>query len=68
VNRAALYIQQPTAEFAIDWHGPCDNCDDTNAHWFQNPRGTGLADPVVYCPTCKPRRTTWPSPRQNGTP
>jgi hypothetical protein len=58
-----LHIRPALSTYAVDWRGPCDNtnagCTDPDAHWFQNPKGTGLEAPIVVCPTCSPSEVAW---------
>jgi hypothetical protein len=42
----------PPQTYEVDWDAACPACGDWDAHWWRSPRGTGLADPVIWCPTC----------------
>jgi hypothetical protein len=49
---------RPRPTYTIEWDADCP-CGDTRARWCQDPKGTGLGPPVIYCPTCNPRNLTW---------
>ena len=48
--------------FTIEWDAECDRdgCTAT-ARWCQNPSGTGVHPPVIYCPTHNPRPSVVPA-------
>jgi hypothetical protein len=47
---------RPAPTYTIEWTANCP-CGEPDATWGQDPKGTGVADPVIYCPRCNPRRT-----------
>jgi hypothetical protein len=56
-----LHIRPALSTYTVEWGAGCDRdgCDEPDARWFQNPKGTGLDAPVVVCPTCNPSEVAW---------